>query len=797
MWAMSGDPDAKLLIEHASFVRRVARGILSDEDAVEEIVQGTFLQALRHPPRASSLRAWLARVARNLAISRWRADRSRHDRERATARREPVSGPEEAAQRLETQRRVVEAVMSLDEPYRMAIMHRYFDDLSPPEIAAHLGIPVQTVRTRLKRALAALRARLDAEHGGAGRACVLALFPLLDPSTRCAVGAGAIGGALAMKKIAVGVAIAALCATGWVTWRALDRRSADTPRAEQHTVAERPLDSERESEPASGSRKDPEPASAAAAEGTYVGLVRLSDGTPLSGAVLSMGNDPNLRGTTDGEGRLRIAGDWTASRELMLRAADGSWSMATGAHAEPGRETVVTLERGRTLSTTVVAETDGKPVPNASVYLGRLDLAGKRGQAQVVWGHTDAAGHVRVEFVPDAAYLVEVSATGFEAYQGRLDFARENLPDPIALAAARPLTVRIEGLPPGSDGQAVRGFVQRSAGGPLRWFEEKLDGRGEFRITAPPPGVHGITIEASDVTPRLTRAIRFTASAADAVVFTLPSGASWSGFVLRADGTPWADAEIRVRDDEARARTARGRPAAAERPPSSWTAHTDDRGFARIAALTPGRKSVDAEIPGGWLPLGQIDIPEQGEARGDFRLPGSAGVRARLLRNGRPEQVMFVLTREPDRAFCALLSSDAEGRIGLEHLAAGEYSIEVRGAVLSRLGTLSLREGEIRDLGDLDLGATAFAEVELVVPDGATLPASVSFAAPVASPGREPSERIQGVTLDERGRALLTMFPQGTHVFRVSALGWADQDVTLTLPSPEPVRILLKSSAAR
>lgn len=40
---MNESPDARLLIEHASFVRRVARGILSDEDAAEEVVHGTFL----------------------------------------------------------------------------------------------------------------------------------------------------------------------------------------------------------------------------------------------------------------------------------------------------------------------------------------------------------------------------------------------------------------------------------------------------------------------------------------------------------------------------------------------------------------------------------------------------------------------------------------------------------------------------------------------------------------------------------------------------------------------------------
>ena len=60
---------------------------------------------------------------------------------------------DEIVARLETQRRVVDAVMALDEPYRTVVVYRYFDDLPPKEIAARLGVPVGTVKTRLKRAL--------------------------------------------------------------------------------------------------------------------------------------------------------------------------------------------------------------------------------------------------------------------------------------------------------------------------------------------------------------------------------------------------------------------------------------------------------------------------------------------------------------------------------------------------------------------------------------------------------------------------------------------------------------------
>jgi RNA polymerase sigma-70 factor (ECF subfamily) len=212
---MSEGPDVRLLVEHASFVRRVARGILADEDAVEEIVQGTFLQALRHPPRASSLRSWLARVARNLAISRWRAERSRQGRERAAARVEHVSGGDETAERLETQRRVVDAVMGLDKPYRVVIVHRYFDDMSHAEIAARLGVPVPTVRTRLRRALAQLRARLQEPFGRDRRAMILALAPVaalprrMGPRTALVAG----GAALVKAKGILAVCIVLLGAT--------------------------------------------------------------------------------------------------------------------------------------------------------------------------------------------------------------------------------------------------------------------------------------------------------------------------------------------------------------------------------------------------------------------------------------------------------------------------------------------------------------------------------------------------------------------------------------------------------
>ena len=70
------------------------------------------------------------------------------------------------------------AVRSLDEPYRSTIALRYFEGLTPKRISAVRGVPVKTVDTRLSRAHAALREKLDHECGER-RAWVLAVAPLI------------------------------------------------------------------------------------------------------------------------------------------------------------------------------------------------------------------------------------------------------------------------------------------------------------------------------------------------------------------------------------------------------------------------------------------------------------------------------------------------------------------------------------------------------------------------------------------------------------------------------------------
>ena len=150
----------------APFLRRLARALVKDEQGAEDLVQETWVAALeRSPGPAETVRGWLARLARNRARSDRRGDQRRRVRE-ARAAGHGASGRAASKRETDVAERVLTAVLSLDEPYRGAVLARYYQDLTPTEIAERAGKPVKTIETRLRRARQELRRRLDGDFGG-------------------------------------------------------------------------------------------------------------------------------------------------------------------------------------------------------------------------------------------------------------------------------------------------------------------------------------------------------------------------------------------------------------------------------------------------------------------------------------------------------------------------------------------------------------------------------------------------------------------------------------------------------
>lgn len=225
------------LDEHGAFLRRLATRLLHDEHGAEDVVQEAWEAARGRPaPEGVPRRAWLAGIVRNLSLRRMRTEGRRRAREEivarkaTTARRVPT--PDEMAARVEVQRLIADEVSRLEEPGRTAIVLRYYDGLTPTQIAAEQDVPVRTVETRLRRAREKLRRRLDAVVPGGRAAWTGALAPWLlpnapptvpsvpeatSPATAATGTAGGVG-----PWIAVGSALLAVAGTlgftarGWV-----------------------------------------------------------------------------------------------------------------------------------------------------------------------------------------------------------------------------------------------------------------------------------------------------------------------------------------------------------------------------------------------------------------------------------------------------------------------------------------------------------------------------------------------------------------------------------------------------
>lgn len=231
---MTSDP--LQLERHTAFATRLARGLVADEHAADDLVQETWLAVLRRPPRdVGAVRGYIATTLRRFAGRAKRSESRRAERERDTARGEALPSSSELAAAMEHHRRVVEALLELNEPTRASILLRYLEGLPPRDIAARSGEPVETVRTRIKRGLAALRERLDEREGGRG-AWAVALAPLsgavpgatpLAPLAPGTAAANHTTGVLVMTiqtKVAVG---ALLALTAGLAWRASDPDAPD------------------------------------------------------------------------------------------------------------------------------------------------------------------------------------------------------------------------------------------------------------------------------------------------------------------------------------------------------------------------------------------------------------------------------------------------------------------------------------------------------------------------------------------------------------------------------------------
>ncbi len=149
--------------------------VIGHREDAREAVQEAFLKCWRNRDRARDARdleAWIFSVLLNTArdLRRRRAVRRAESLPTEDAMPTPHRGddPGRHAAAREALERVRAAIHRLPDAEREVFLLRQNGDLSYEGIAATLGCPVGTAKTRMRRALERLRGALDASHGAAG-----------------------------------------------------------------------------------------------------------------------------------------------------------------------------------------------------------------------------------------------------------------------------------------------------------------------------------------------------------------------------------------------------------------------------------------------------------------------------------------------------------------------------------------------------------------------------------------------------------------------------------------------------
>jgi RNA polymerase sigma-70 factor (ECF subfamily) len=165
---------AELYDRHSRLAFAIIRRVVQSPSDAEEVLQETFVRvwsrAETYDARLGSPAAWVARIARNRAIDRVRARQARADvnapvpmvDDAAAARELPSHDtPESVLHSTYAARAVRGAVAALPAAQRTLIEAAFFEGYTHQELAARFGVPLGTVKTRIRNGLVSLRGRLE------------------------------------------------------------------------------------------------------------------------------------------------------------------------------------------------------------------------------------------------------------------------------------------------------------------------------------------------------------------------------------------------------------------------------------------------------------------------------------------------------------------------------------------------------------------------------------------------------------------------------------------------------------
>ncbi|MHC4732283.1 MAG: carboxypeptidase regulatory-like domain-containing protein, partial [Planctomycetota bacterium] len=533
----------------------------------------------------------------------------------------------ESVARVELHRKVVDEVLALEEPYRSSITLRYFDGLSPKEIARRLGTPVRTVKTRLHRALERLRGRLDRLHAGDRETWCLALLPLAGVALESGGAGGLTAGALAMKKkLAIAAALVCVAATLTLTFHATRGQAEPPGRAAGRAAG-------------TADRDDPD-APGEAGEADARGK---RNNQEEKHGFRTPGSSPGAnRGVLPGHEK---------EKKRVHRLAEAS--------ADPEQAGLRVL----------VVDEHGGPLAGAGVYvtISRNNVGMSGGN-----GTTDAAGQVSFPNLDAEEFLaasvavgslwrnVNASVLGFELVKGRVTEIRLVVPDGVVLE--------------GDVRHVEKGPLERASVSLQRTVEAytdrvygRTDASGHYRMDGVPPGTFDVELSAE--------ALAFNECKQGQLVVEAP-GPVRKDFVL---------GRLSLHGYVLDARTKRpvvGANVSVWQPYTGTT--TDEHGRYRLTGLPAGRYSVSASKDGYATGRAyRVEVNTGLARRQDFALETAAIVHLHFVdAQGHPVtgQFKFKVEGGEGRSFSTTVTAEGEGRLRYARLLPGPYTLTVRRA---------------------------------------------------------------------------------------------------------------------
>jgi RNA polymerase sigma-70 factor, ECF subfamily len=151
---------------HHRIALALAYRVLGDVGSAEDVVQETFLSAWRHSdsyrPERGRARSWLLSIAHHRAIDRVRRSRARGEvTELDPSAVDPNAADlVQAAEANDRRERILRALATLSSEQRQAVELAYYGGLTHVEISERTGLPLGTVKGRLRLAMEKLRLAL-------------------------------------------------------------------------------------------------------------------------------------------------------------------------------------------------------------------------------------------------------------------------------------------------------------------------------------------------------------------------------------------------------------------------------------------------------------------------------------------------------------------------------------------------------------------------------------------------------------------------------------------------------------